>query len=303
MSEVKHERRTLRLSLYGSAVFVVLALIFAVLTHSDSILFDGIYSLISFSMALLTLKVAKMVQRPDDDVFHFGYSAIEPTLNLFKSIIIVITCVYAVVGAISRLLTGGNPALYELATIYGFISTLGCFVVAWVMFRRSRYYHSDLVKVDAKTWLVDGVLSAAILIGFLAAWWLSNSPWPHLAPIIDPLILIILGLSALPIPMKVMLHSLQEVVHKAPTSGIVEKIKNQLETSLHGIEYESIEVRVSKRGRGLYLLAHIIVSDEFNVSSVEDLDDIRSKSHRMLEELYENIVVDLVFVSNPKYAA
>lgn len=302
MIDVKNERKTLRLSLYGSGVFVILALVFAIITHSDSILFDGVYSLISFSMALLTLKVARLVERPDDDIFHFGYTAIEPTLNLFKSLIIVITCIYAVVGAINRLFAGGNTALYELATIYGLISTVGCFAVSWIMYYRSKHYHSDLVKVDAKTWLVDGVLSAAILTGFLTAWWLANSPWPHLAPIVDPLILITLGLSALPIPFKVMLHSLKEVIHKAPTSGIVEKIEAQLIKSLVNVEYESLEIRVSKRGRGLYLLAHIIVADEFNISSVEDLDEIRAKSHAMLEALYKHIVVDLVFISNPKFA-
>jgi predicted Co/Zn/Cd cation transporter (cation efflux family) len=39
-------------------------------------------------MALLILKVANLVQMPDYDRFHFGYTAIEPTLNLFKSLVI-----------------------------------------------------------------------------------------------------------------------------------------------------------------------------------------------------------------------
>lgn len=253
-------------------------------------------------MALLTLKVAQLVERPDDDVFHFGYSAIEPTLNLFKALIIIATCIYAIFGAVNRLFAGGNPALYELASIYGFIATFGCLTVSWMMFNRSKKYHSDLVQMDAKTWLVDGVLSAAILIGFLAAWWLEYANLPQWAQIVDPLILIILGLSALPIPFKVMLESLKEVIHKAPTSGIVEEIEEQLKISLTGVEYESIELRVSKRGRGIYLLAHIIVSNEFNIDSVEDLDVIREHSHAMLEDLYENITVDLVFVKNPEFA-
>ena len=68
--------------------FVVLALGFALVTGSDAILFDGIYSLIALCVALLTLKVARLAQRPDDDNFHFGYTAMEPTLNLFKALFI-----------------------------------------------------------------------------------------------------------------------------------------------------------------------------------------------------------------------
>ena len=61
-------------------------------------------------MALLTLKVANLVQLPDDDRFHFGYTAIEPTLNLFKSLIIIATCLYAVMSSVNSVLSGGNVA-------------------------------------------------------------------------------------------------------------------------------------------------------------------------------------------------
>lgn len=124
-NQARKEQSALKLSIYGVTFFVLLALGFALLTHSDAILFDGISSLIAFSMALLTLKVAKLVERPDDDHFHFGYTAMEPTLNLFKSLIVIVVCVFAAVEAAKRLLTGGNPAEYGLAVVYGVIATFG----------------------------------------------------------------------------------------------------------------------------------------------------------------------------------
>lgn len=295
---VNDEQRTLKLSLIASGFFFVIALIFALLTQSGAILFDGIYSLISFSMAMLTLKVAKLVKRPDDDIFHFGYAAIEPTLNLFKSIIIITVCIYAVFGAINQLINGGNPTKYGIAAIYGFISTIGCFLVSWVMFKRSKKINSDLVRVDAKTWLVDGVLSGAILIGFLTAWWLVNSPWPQWAQIVDPVILVVLGLSALPIPVKIMLESLSEVIQKSPTSELIEKMENQLEKSLIDVKFSSIKFRVSKRGRGIYLLVHVIVDDKFASSSIVELDEIRRHSYAMLKKIYPLIEMDLVFIKD-----
>lgn len=299
---VNDEQRTLKLSLIANGLFFVLALIFALFTQSGAILFDGIYSLISFSMAVLTLKVAKLIALPDDDIFHFGYAAIEPTLNLFKSIIIILACIYAVFGAINQLINGGNPTKYGIAAIYGFMSTIGCFLVAWVMFKRSEKFHSDLVKADAKTWLVDGVLSGAILIGFLTAWWLVNSPWPQWAQIVDPVILIALGLSALPVPVKIMLESLREVIHKAPTSDIVDKMEEQLKKSLINVGFNSIKFRVSKRGRRIYVLVHIIVNEEFSSSSIDELDDIRKYSHAMMKEIYPSIEMDLVFIKDPFFA-
>ncbi len=233
---------------------------------------------------------------------HFGYSAIEPTLNLFKSLIIIATCVYAIFGAINQLNSGGNPAKYNLAAIYGFISTAGCFMVSYIMFKRSRTYHSELVRVDAKTWLVDGVLSGAILIGFISAWWLTHSPWPHLATIVDPLILIILGISALPIPFKVMLESLLEVIHKAPDTDLIEALRETLKDALSEVDYQTLELRVSKRGRGLYVLVHVIVRTEFEIRTISDLDNIRKQCNQKLKSKYPNITVDLLFVSDPALA-
>jgi predicted Co/Zn/Cd cation transporter (cation efflux family) len=127
------EKSLLRLSFYVAGLFVFVALGFALITNSSAILFDGIYSLIAFFMALLTLKVANLIQLPDDDRFHFGYTAIEPKLNLFKSLIIIVTWLYAAVGSINSIITGGNDAEYGLAIIYGAFATFGCFAVAGYM--------------------------------------------------------------------------------------------------------------------------------------------------------------------------
>ena len=145
------EKNLLKLSLFMAAVFVIVAFGFALATQSGAILFDGVYSLIAFFMALLTLKVANLVQRPDDDRFHFGYTAIEPTLNLFKSLIIIASCLYAVVDAINSLAAGGNTAQYGIAMIYGIFATVGCFGVSAYMTFRSKRLRSDLVSVDART--------------------------------------------------------------------------------------------------------------------------------------------------------
>ena len=84
--------------------------------------------------------------------------------NLFKSIIIIITCLYAVVGAISSFIDGGNRAEYGYAMIYGVIATLACFTVSGYMKYQSKPLRSDLVAVEAHTWFVDGVQIMCTLV-------------------------------------------------------------------------------------------------------------------------------------------
>ena len=296
------EQRTLKFSLYGVIFFVLLAISFAILTKSDAILFDGIFSLIAFCTALLTLKVAHLAARPDDEQFHFGYSAMEPALNLFKSLIIIVTCVFAMVGAVNRLLAGGNPAEYGLAVVYGVLATAGCFTVAWLLHRSSKDYRSDLVQVEVKTWIVDGLLSGSVLLGFLAAWWLDGSPWSHLAPLVDPALLITLVLLALPIPAKIMFASFKEVVAMAPPDHVVDDIEARLLQTLSHINSEHVELRVSKRGRVTYLLVHVVVAEDFVVNGISELDAIRKASEAALKEWDPSILLDMLFIRDIQLA-
>jgi cation diffusion facilitator family transporter len=298
----KKEKSLLRLSLFMATVFVFVAFGFALITQSGAILFDGVYSLIAFFMALLTLKVANLVQLPDDDRFHFGYTAIEPTLNLFKSLIIIATCLYAVIDAVNSLFTGGNGAKYGFAMAYGLFATVGCFGVAAFMKFHSKSLRSDLVKVDAHTWLVDGILSASILLGFAIAYFLEKSVYVIYAPYVDPILLIVLGLCILPIPGKIMLDSLKEVINKAPPEAVSLVIEKKLKQSLSAVPFEHVEVRISKSGRDIYLLVHIIVDESFGLTTITELDDIRKRSEAIMRQWNPSILMDILFICDPDLA-
>ena len=256
------ERKALKFSLFGVLAFIALALGFAVITGSDAILFDGIFSLVGFCMTLLTLKVAQWVERPDDDRFHFGYAAMEPTLNLFKSLTIIVICVFAFIGALERLLQGGTPTEYGWAVVYGFFATVGCFLVSWYMYRKSAVARSELVLVEAKNWFVDGMLSGSIFFGFISAFLLQKFELGEYAPLVDPSLLMLLVVLSLPIPAKVMWDSLKEVLDMAPHDELVQELESRLMASLNEVDTEHVEFRVSKQGRSIYVLVHVVVAEE-----------------------------------------
>ncbi|MBB3166894.1 cation diffusion facilitator family transporter [Simiduia aestuariiviva] len=293
---MRKEQKALRISLVGVVFFVVLALGFAIFTKSDAILFDGIYSLISFATALLTMRVAKLAERPDDDQFHFGYTTLEPTLNLFKSLITIVVCVYAAVEATQRLLAGGTEAAYGWAVVYGCLATSGCFVVALLLRKYGRDCRSDLVNVESKAWFVDSLLSASVLLGFLFAWGLTKTEYAHWAPYVDPILLIGIILLALPIPGRIFLDSLREIIVMAPPESVVDEIGERLRPTLAVVPHELIEYRVNKRGRNTYLLVHVLVAADFKLQSIEALDDIRRESSRQMKAWNPEIVMDVLFV-------
>ena len=173
----RKEQNALKLSMYGIVFFIILAFVYSFITGSDSILFDGIYSLISFAIAIVTIWVARMVRRPDDDIFHFGYSKLEPLLNVIKSLFIVISCVYAFVGAARSLFSGGNEIELGNAVIYSIVAALGGLVVGLYLRAVAKRIDSGLLKVEATEWIVDSYLSFGILAGFGIAFIINRFGW------------------------------------------------------------------------------------------------------------------------------
>ena len=297
------ERKALKFSLFGVLAFIALALGFAVITGSDAILFDGIFSLVGFCMTLLTLKVAQWVERPDDDRFHFGYAAMEPTLNLFKSLTIIVICVFAFIGALERLLQGGTPTEYGWAVVYGFFATVGCFLVSWYMYRKSAVARSELVLVEAKNWFVDGMLSGSIFFGFISAFLLQKFELGEYAPLVDPSLLMLLVVLSLPIPAKVMWDSLKEVLDMAPHDELVQELESRLMASLDEVDTEHVEFRVSKQGRSIYVLVHVVVAEDFAIAAVSDLDEIRRQSQDRIREWNPAVLLDMLFIRDRALAS
>jgi cation diffusion facilitator family transporter len=282
--------------------FVVLGLGFAFYTKSDSILFDGIYSFIALCISIITLKVSKLAEQPDDDLFHFGYTQFEPLVNVFKAMFILAACVLAIFSAVQSLMSGGNPLKFGFAVIYGVLASSGCFAMGFYMKYKAKKTISGLLQADAAEWLVDGLISFAVLVGFVVGFVLEQTRWHDITPFVDPLLLILITIFALPVPIKIFLSNVREIVFMAPPDSFVLQIEEQLKKATRQIALEDYEFRVVKQGRQTILLIHLMVSDKFYFHTVADLDTIRGKMNQQMLEFNPEIIMDVLFIKNKKWA-
>lgn len=169
------EERAIRITIAVNLLLGVLGLGFALYIHSDAILLDVIFSLISFATSLLSLLVARLIYRPGDDRFPFGYAAFEPMPNLAKGLMIAVVLLFAVIAAIDALATGGRDVSPGGGLLYAVLATLGCATPALITHRMARQARSPIVEVDSKNWIIDALLSAAVAIAFGIAVLLQRS--------------------------------------------------------------------------------------------------------------------------------
>ncbi len=275
---------------------------FGLVTESDAIMLDGFFSLIGFVMALVTIRVARLVVQPADEHFHFGYAQFEPFLNAMKGLLMLGVAGFAFAGAVDAVIHGGHDVKPGLATLYAILALTGCLAVGAAQRKAAARTGSPLLAVDSKNWLIDGFLSGVVLLVFVAAVILDGTRWAFVVPYMDPGLVILLVLGIVFIPLRIVRDNMREILAFAPDSVTQTDVRNRVEGALAGVPVESSQVRMMKIGRFLYVLNQIVVSPEFRPGGVEELDRVRERIAAAMEGFEPRPVVDTLFTEDEKWA-
>jgi cation diffusion facilitator family transporter len=303
MSDTRNlEQRGLWLSIAGALFMAVLGIGFAIVTSSDAVLLDGLFSLVGCVVGLVALRVAALIKRPDDDVFHFGYAAYEPMLNLTKGLLMGFISLFALVSSIADAMHGGREVHAGWASIYAVIAATGCFAIAFAQQKLARRIHSPLIEVDAKNWLVDGLLSIAVAVAFFLAVFLSGTRLAHLLPYADPMVVIVLVLLSLPIPATIIRDNWNQLIGKAPGEALQERAREAAAEALSLEAAAEIKMRMQQIGRYTYVQLYVVCVSEPD-GGIAALDRCRDVVKRALSGEFDHLAMDIVFTRDSRWVA
>ncbi len=296
------EKRGLWLSIIGALFMAGLGIGFAILTSSDAVLLDGLFSLVGFAIGLVSLRVATLVRRPDDELYHFGYAAYEPMLNLSKGLLMAFITIFALVSAVEVAVHGGREIQAGWASVYAGIAAAGCFTIALSQRALARRTSSPLLEVDSKNWLIDGLMSVAVGVAFVVAVLLEGGAFAHLLPYADPAVVIILVVLSLPIPFKIIRENWHQMLGRAPDDTLQNKARAAVATVLGASEEYDTRIRMDQLGRLTYLQLYVVLRGSEDVD-VGRMDRCRSAVRDALEGEFDNLALDVIFTRDPRWVA
>ena len=143
------------------------------LTDIQMMFLDGFFSLIGLLSALAAVLISKVSKRSTKHYPH-GLYFLEPLYAVFKSVLLIIMMVYAVVSSAQiafNYFIHGEGQIMETAPLplYGAVMAVLCLGLAF--FNRSQYKKtnstSTMLRAEAQTNLIDGLQSAAIGVAVL----------------------------------------------------------------------------------------------------------------------------------------
>ncbi|HLV76610.1 MAG TPA: cation diffusion facilitator family transporter [Marinobacter sp.] len=253
LSSLARENLALTVSAVGAGLFAVAGIVWGLWVDSLVILFDGAYSLVSLGLSLLSLYAARLVRRPANADYPYGMGAVEPLVIAIKGLVIGLVCVLSLVSAVISLMQGGREIAADMAVLFGAVGVAGCLAV-WAYLRwASAQQDSGLVRADQRQWLMDSVLSVAVMLGFAAAWVLERTPWADLAVYADPVMMILISGYFITVPVKMVIESVRELLLASPRGEAL----NEVQETLQDLGLNPDQVRVAKLGQTLLLEARL----------------------------------------------
>ncbi len=246
---IARENMALTLSAIAAGLFALAGISWGLWIGSLVILFDGAYSLVSVVLSLLSLYAARVIRRPACADYPFGRGAIEPLVIAVKGLVIALVCLLSMVSAVFALVEGGREVSADMAMVFAAVSVVGCLVVwlylAWV----GKRVGSGLVVAERRQWLMDTVLSAAVLIGFGVGAWLEQTAWSALAVYADPVMMVLISAYFIVVPVKLTAGAVRELMLAAPPEAVADEVHGVLKAE--GILPQ--QVKMAKVGPSLML--------------------------------------------------
>lgn len=296
-------QKSLIFSAVFALAFALTGFVIGFIVDSQMILFDGMYSLISFALSLMSVFALRFKNGAKPKKYPFGASNIESIVIIFKFSIILMLVIVSMVHATNTIIQGGNSPDFGVGVVYALLSTIICVVISIMLKKVAQNKQSALVLAEANQWVFDSVTSLTVFISFLLArFMIVTNTFTELVAYIDPLLVLVLGVYLLKTPIvsiKKQIHYLLEV---APN----EKIMKHLNAIVKDIEnkYNMKEsfVRASAGNGSLFLEIDFVVSNSQNQFTITQQDIIRQEISNRIKQLPHDKWITVAFTNDRKWA-
>ena len=299
---MKAENKILKFSAIGGLFFAVLGIAWGWAIHSEKIAFDGLYSFISLFLSILALWITNYISKNDFEKFPFGKGMLEPITVAFKSIVLIIMCSTTFINAVKEVMAGGNPVDTNMALWYSIISTVGCAIVYFVIDRKGKKLSSDLLNAESNQWLMDTILSAAVLVGFMVSFILSKTSLSYLTIYVDPFMVIISSVIFIRVPVVTLINSFKEIVNVNADDDINNKIYTIVKDIEEDYNFEDSITRVSKVGRELRIEIDFVFNEESTLNELEEMDKVRERVYKNMAGIKLDKWMNVNFTGDKKWA-
>ena len=292
--------RVLTWSLPASALSAFAGLAWGISSGSGAILFDGLFSALSLLTLWLALRATRLLGRPEDDRFQFGFRHLEPLVVAMRALALVLACCSAVAASVASILRGGQsldqPAVLAFSV---FTLALAGGLLAWER-RVLRRHPSVTLHLDAQEWLLSALLSVGILAGWAAAHALEAAGWTRAARLIDPLLVLAVVAAVIHVPLRVLPGAVRDVLLIAPEAEVQARFQAVVAAEAAAAGLDRWKLHLARLGEGFDVELNFLVDPDLALPAAE-LDRLRGRLEAGFGLPTHRLWLTVTFTAEPRW--
>jgi cation diffusion facilitator family transporter len=259
----KEKKKVALLSVFAAIFLTGFKLVVGLLTGSLGILSEALHSGLDLVAAVITYFSVSVSDKPADRDHNYGHGKIENLSALIETLLLLITCVWIVYEAASRLMSGET---HIEVTVWSYIVVVSSIIIdisrSRALSRVAKKHNSQALEADALHFSTDIWSSAVVLMGLIFAnfgFYFADSIAALAVAVIVVMISIKLGKRAIDV-----------LLDKAPSDSVA-KVNEILATIPEIKSFHSLKVRTA--GADTFIKVNIHFEPELNLSEVHEICD------------------------------
>jgi cation diffusion facilitator family transporter len=285
---MQREKQIIRASWWaiaGNTVLALLKLLIGFLSGSYAVIADGIDSVTDIGSSLVVLLAARVLSRPPNVRFPYGYRKADTIATKVLSFVIFFAGAQLAYSTIRLLASGQPPVAPSLPAIWvTLVSIAGKLTLALFLFRTGRKVESSMLTTNARNMRNDILISLSVLIS------LFFSILQHY-PLVDRLIALAISIFIISEAFRIFMKSNIDLMDGIDNT----ELYCQLFEAVKGVKGAHNPHRVRARKIGNYYMVNLDIEVEPTLS-VKEAHDIARLVEKSITSTLKNIYDVMVHV-------
>ncbi len=251
------------IALTGNALLAALKVVAGLISGSLAVVADGIDSLSDIFTSLITLIAARILSKPPDIRFPYGYGKADTIATKGLSFIILFAGAQLAITTVRKLIQGTATELpTKLAILVTVISIIGKLLLAWHQKRAGKKTSSSMLIANGRNMQNDVLISVSVLTGLFFTFVLKM-------PVIDPIAALLVSIWILKTGFEIFMQSNIDLMDGTDDCSIYNKIFTAI-GEVKGT-HNPHRVRARKIGDKIMVAVDIEVDGDLSLKQAHDI--------------------------------
>lgn len=241
------------ISIWGNALLSVLKIVVGIISGSLAVVADGIDSASDIVTSIITLFTAKIIAKPPDIRFPYGYERADTIASKVLSFVIFFAGAQLAISTLMSLIENEAREMPSQIAIYvTIISIFGKLFLALYQFKVGKKVNSSMLIANARNMQNDVIISLSVLLGLIFTFIFK-------LPILDVITAFAVSGWIMYVAFKIFMKSNIELMDGIEDTGVYKKIIEAVE-EVEGA-FNPHHIRIRQRN-SMYIIALDVEVDE-----------------------------------------